>query len=80
MTKTTKTTPTATNKELSAGFAEITETTELTKTTGIQGANRRFPKPRVRNFQQKRGLENTVSLQALGLMANRVHAKGVVLC
>ena len=38
--KTTKTTQTATNKELSAGFAEITE---MTKTTGIQGANHGFP-------------------------------------
>ena len=34
----------ATNKELSAGFAEITE---MTKTTRIQGANHGFPKPRV---------------------------------
>ena len=40
-------TQTATNKELSAGFAEITETTEMTKTTGIRGANHGFPKPRV---------------------------------
>ena len=47
-TKTTKTTQTATDKELSAGFAEkITETTKMTKTTRIQGANHRFPKPRV---------------------------------
>ena len=50
MTKTTKTTQTATNKELSAGFAEITETTEMTKTTGIQGANHGFPKPRVEKY------------------------------
>ena len=47
MTKTTKTIQTATNKELSAGSAEITETTKMAKTTGIQGANHRFPKPRV---------------------------------
>ena len=40
----TKTTQTATNKELSAG---LTETTEATKTMGIQGANQGFPKPRV---------------------------------
>ena len=40
-------TQTATNKELSAGFAEIMETTEMTKTTGIQGANHGFPKQRV---------------------------------
>ena len=45
--KTTKTIQTATNKELSAGFAEITETTKMTKTTGIQGANHGFPRPRV---------------------------------
>ena len=30
---------TATTKKLSAGFAEITETMEMTKTTGIRGAN-----------------------------------------
>ena len=41
---TTKTTQTATNKELSAG---LTETTEMTETTGIQGANHGFPKQRV---------------------------------
>ena len=29
-------------QELSAGFAELTETTEMTKTTGIQGANHGF--------------------------------------
>ena len=40
----TKTSQTATNKELSA---EITETTEMTKTTGIEGANHGFPKQRV---------------------------------
>ena len=44
ITKTTKTTQTATNKELSAGFEEITETTKMTKTTGIQGANHGLPK------------------------------------
>ena len=37
---------TATNKGLSAGIAEITETTKMTKTTGIQGASHGFPKPR----------------------------------
>ena len=37
-------TQTATNKGLSAGLAEITETTKMTKTTGIQGANHGFPK------------------------------------
>ena len=42
-----ETTQTATNKKLSAGFAEIMETTKMKKTTGIQGANHRFPKPRV---------------------------------
>ena len=31
------------NKELSAGLAEITETVEMTKTTGIQGANHGSP-------------------------------------
>ena len=35
------------NKELSAGLAEITETTEMTKTMGIKGANHVFPKQRV---------------------------------
>ena len=45
-----KATQTAENKEWSAGFAEITETTEMTKTTGIQGANHRFPKPRVQKY------------------------------
>ena len=30
---------------LSAGFVEITEITEMTKTTGIQGANHGFRKP-----------------------------------
>ena len=38
-TKTTKTTQTTTNKELSAVLTKITETAEMTKTTGIQGAN-----------------------------------------
>ena len=33
--------------ELSAGFAEITETTKMTKTTRIQCAKHGFPKPRV---------------------------------
>ena len=41
--KTTKIIQTATNKELSAGFAEITETTKITKTTGIRVANHGFP-------------------------------------
>ena len=40
-------TQTATNKGLSAGIGEITETTKMTKTKGIQGANHGFPKPRV---------------------------------
>ena len=47
MTKTTKATQTDANKDLSAGSAEITETTEMTKTTGIRGANHGFPKQRV---------------------------------
>ena len=47
MTKITKRTQTATNKELSAGLTEITETTERMKTTEIQGANHGSPKPRV---------------------------------
>ena len=46
ITETTMTTQTATNKELSAGLAEITGTTETTKTTGC--------KPRV---PQTTGLE-----------------------
>ena len=40
-----KTTQAARNKELSAGFAEIIKTTEMTKSTEIQGANHGFPKP-----------------------------------
>ena len=36
-----ETTQTATNKELSDAFAEITE---MTKTAGIRGANHGFPK------------------------------------
>ena len=44
-TKTAKTAQTATNKELSAGFAEITETTDMMKTTGIRRANHGYPKP-----------------------------------
>ena len=43
-TRTMKTTQTATNKELSVGSVEIMETTEMTKTTGIRGANHGFPK------------------------------------
>ena len=35
----TKTTQTATKMELSVGFADITETTEMMKTMGIWGAN-----------------------------------------
>ena len=31
------------NKELNAGLAAITETSKITKTTGIQGANHGFP-------------------------------------
>ena len=57
MTKTTKTIQTATNKELSAGFAEITETTKMTKTTGIQGANQRFPKPQVSEYPSKQSIK-----------------------
>ena len=45
-----KTTQKATNKDASAGLVEITETTEMTKTTGIRGANHRFPKQWVRNY------------------------------
>ena len=41
--KTTKTTQTATNKEVSAGLAEITETAQMTKTTGIWGCKPRAP-------------------------------------
>ena len=37
--KTTKTTQTATNKELSPGLAAITETTEMMETTGIHPKN-----------------------------------------
>ena len=40
--KTTETTQTASNKELSAGLAQVAETTDM-KTTGIQGANHGFP-------------------------------------
>ena len=47
MMKTTQTAQTATTKELSAGFTEITKTTEMTKTMGIHGANHGFPKPQV---------------------------------
>ena len=43
----TKTTQTATNKELSSGFVEITKAAGMTKTTGIRGANHRFNKQRV---------------------------------
>ena len=46
--ETMKTAQTATNKELTAGFAEIKETTKMTKTTQIQGANHRLPKPHTR--------------------------------
>ena len=35
---------TATNKEFNAGLAEITETTQMTKTTGMRGANHGFLK------------------------------------
>ena len=31
------------DKEFNAGFAEVTATTKMTKTTGIQGANHGFP-------------------------------------
>ena len=41
-------------KELSAGLAEITETTEMTKTIGIRGANHGLPK-------QQRGFRNSHS-------------------
>ena len=34
-------------KELSSGFAEIMQTTQMTKTTAIQSANHGFPKQRV---------------------------------
>ena len=44
MTKETRTTQTAANKELSAGLAEIMEFMDMTKTTGIRGANHGFPK------------------------------------
>ena len=44
--KTTKTTQTATNKDFSAGLAEITGITDMTKTTGTWGANHGFPKQR----------------------------------
>ena len=42
--ETTNTTQTATNKEFSAGLAEITPTTEMTKPRGAWGAKHRFPK------------------------------------
>ena len=42
-TETMKTSQTATNKMLSAGLVAITETTEMAKTTKIQGADHRFP-------------------------------------
>ena len=51
--KTTKTTQTATDKELSARLAEITETREMTKTLGTQGANHRFPNNGFRNTEQR---------------------------
>ena len=35
---------------VSAGFAEITETTEMTKTTGIWAANHGFPKEKFARF------------------------------
>ena len=38
---------TTTNIELSAGLAEITGATEMTKTTGIRGVNHGFLKQRV---------------------------------
>ena len=44
ITKMTKTFQAATKKGLSAGLAEMAETTEMTRTTGIQGAKYRFPK------------------------------------
>ena len=40
--KTTTITQTVTNKELSVGGTEIAETTEITKTTGMRGANHGF--------------------------------------
>ena len=45
--KTTKTTQTATNKELSAGLADVTGTTEMTRKTGSRVANHAFPKQQV---------------------------------
>ena len=54
LTRTTKKTQTATNKELSAGSAEkITATMEVTRTTGIRGANHWFPKQRALIYPMK---------------------------
>ena len=47
MRVTTKTTRTAKNEELSAGFEGITETKKNAKTTGIQGASHRFRSTRI---------------------------------
>ena len=60
-TKMTKAVQTATNKELSVALTEITETTEMMKMTGIQGANHRFPKRRVQTYPKFGEVLHTVS-------------------
>ena len=64
MTETRKTTQTTTNKEVSAGLAGITETTEMTKTAGIQGASHGSPKQWV---YQKPGDHPNFRKNALGV-------------
>ena len=74
-TKMTKTTQAVTNKELSAGLVEITETMEMTKTMGLR---LRWAKSPIASVQRARSTLASHSAASRGTNVKRVNANRTV--